>query len=419
MKPLSRESLLEDVRSLFLPATNESSRNSRGVGAELEMIPVESATGRRILAHSENSSGAGFVASLGKELGWTEVRMDPDPSCWEFQDGRLTFEPGGQIELSSAVFPTASGLIASLEKWMAVISSRAAHTGIELKTFGIDDLSSIQDVPLQLHRERYSAMTNYFESIGAFGILMMRQTASLQINVDRGEQPTDRWRLLNALAPYLVAIFANSPNYAGKSTGHKSYRAHVWRMLDAWRSGIPYDRADPIGRYLDFALDAPVILAQRGNVYPTFRELLVSDKPTKEMWDIHLTTLFPEIRPREYFEIRSIDAIDPAHVSAAVAFVCGLVYSDDSAAAAADLLGNPDALLLSRAGQFGLGDSEILARAITLVELALDGCRTLGPGYISKSDLIRAEVFFQRYTVQGRSPADDRPALPGPSRQAK
>ena len=387
------DSLLEDVRSLFLPATSEHAAKSQRIGAELEMIPLHAANGKRVLAQSGSPSGSEFVTSLGREFGWDEQRMDPDPSTWDFADGRVTFEPGGQIELSSAVFPTGSALIQSMQRWMSLFNSRAKNAGIELRTVGIDDRNPITDVPLQLGRDRYTAMTRYFDSIGPFGIVMMRQTASLQINVDRGERPLERWHLLNSLAPYLIAIFANSPSYAGADTGHKSYRAHIWRMLDPRRTGITWDARDPIGRYLEFALDAPVILSSREG-YPTFRELLEEKSATKEIWDVHLSTLFPEIRPREYFEIRSIDAIEPAHVCAAVALVCGVVYAENSALAAMELLGDPDPALLVRAGQVGLDDSEICVRSTTLVQLAIEGCRALGPAYIGQPEIRAAESFF-------------------------
>lgn len=401
--------LLEDVQKLFFPVPG---KESRSIGAELEMIPLRKGTSDRVFAQEGTHNGAGFVAAIGREFRWTEERMGSDPSCWNFSDGRISFEPGGQIEFSSAVFPTASALVQSMERWTAVFDSRAELEGIELRRVGIDDRANIQDVPLQLHRERYAAMTRYFDSVGPYGVLMMRQTASLQVNVDRGSQPLERWRLLNALAPYLVAIFANSPLYAGTDSGHKSYRAYVWRMLDPRRTGIAYDPTNPAQGYLDFALDAPVILGARDNRYPAFRELLENSTATKEVWDVHLSTLFPEIRPREYFEIRSIDAIDPAHICAAIAFVAGLIYAHHSASAAQELLGDPDAELLKQAGQFGLNNSGIRERAAELVKLALAGCRSLGSAYISEPDLQHAEEYFRRYTLNGRSPADDRTNSP-------
>jgi glutamate--cysteine ligase len=400
--------LREDVYKLFLPPTEKAAQDSRSVGAELEMIPVYRSTGERVLAQSGHPSGSEFIASLAAEFGWREEETPPDASCWSFPDGRISFEPGGQIEFSSTVFEGASDLLASMEKWTRILSQRADRAGLELKTVGIEERAPLEAVPLQLHRRRYTEMTRYFDSISEFGVVMMRQTASLQINVDRGASPLDRWRLLNRLAPYMVAIFANSPRYAGADTGHKSYRAHVWRMLDPRRTGIVFDERDPAEAYLDFALDAPVILSENNGGYPTFRELVAANSATKELWDVHLTTLFPEIRPRDYFEIRSIDAFDPSHLCAALAFVCGIVYANEASADALALLARPDDSLLRRAGQLGLRDASLRKVAESLVSIAVDGCKRLGAAYISASDLQRAEKFFDRFTLTGRSPADGR-----------
>ncbi len=376
------------------------------VGAEIEMIPVRADTGDRILARGTRPSGEEFVRAMADQYGWSEEVMGVDPSCWSFQDGRVTFEPGGQIEFSSAVFPTASTLIDAFDQWIPRFTAAASRLGLTLNTIGIEDSVSVCDVPLQLQRDRYRRMSSYFESLGPFGVMMMRQTASLQINVDRGDAPTERWRLLNSLAPYLTAIFANSPRYERRDTGHKSYRAHVWRNLDPRRTGIIYERGKEAERYLNFALDAPALL-MTGETFPTFRELVARGDVTKDDWDVHLSTLFPEIRPRDYFEIRSIDSIAPEHVCAAIAFVTGIVYNRKSASAAASLIGDPDSQLLVLAGERGLKSTRLRQAAGELARISMEGCEALGTSYLTGHHLQRAGEFFSSYTFCGRSPADD------------
>lgn len=334
--------------------------------------------------------------------------MGGDPPSWSFPDGRITFEPGGQIEFSSAACPTANELLRVLGKWLTELQDEAGRNGVVLKTSGIEECVPIEHVPLQLKCDRYSTMTRYFDAIGLFGSMMMRQTASFQINVDRGPDPLERWRLLNALAPYLTAIFANSPRYAGAATGCRSYRATAWRRLDPQRTGIIYDVADPAARYLEFALDAPMILGSTTGVFQPFSAILDAGLGTMEIWETHLTTLFPEVRPRDYFEIRSIDAIAPRHLCAAIALVVGLVYSSSATGAALELLGDPDTSLLDAAGKLGLSHPVLGQRAKQLVVLAMAGCSSLGQKYISTAHINCAKTFFDSYTMAGLSPADDR-----------
>jgi glutamate--cysteine ligase len=269
--------------------------------------------------------------------------------------------------------------------------------GIELLTKGVDPFNDIESVPLQLQRERYLRMTSLFDSIGPSGVRMMRQTAAVQINIERGPTPVARWRLLNALAPYVVALFGNSRRYAGVETGHVSYRAHLWRSLDPSRTGLPYNDGDAAQRYLDFALDAKTLLgSDRSEPWQSLRDWMRRHELSDADWSFHLSTLFPEIRPKGFFEIRSADAIDSDWLAAPIVFMTGLVYDEASAASAIDLVGSPDEELLERAGRVGLRDPKIHSTMHGLIELALNGAKRLGEHYISEDDSATATEYFAR-----------------------
>jgi glutamate--cysteine ligase len=278
---------------------------------------------------------------------------------------------------------------------VATIRQAMTAADIELLAFGVDPYNDIDAVPLQLHRDRYSRMTRYFDSIGPSGVRMMRQTAAVQINVERGHEPENRWVLLNALAPYIVALFANSHSYAGQSTVHASFRAHLWRTLDPSRTGLPCDSTDPAARYFAFALDAKAMQSSDGSQsWLSFRDWMRSTDLNDEDWLFHLSTLFPEVRPREFFEIRSPDAIDSDRLAAPLVFVTGIVYDEESAATAVRLMGAPSEQLLERAGRFGLADLAIGKTLPLLVELALSGASRLGEEYLSAADVSVASQYF-------------------------
>jgi glutamate--cysteine ligase len=322
---------------------------------------------------------------------------ETSPPCWTTGDGsRVSFEPGGQIEISSAPQSSCSVLIDSLQLVSEQLTDAARKDHIELLATGTDPYNDIASVPLQLQSERYVRMTRYLNARGEFGARMMRQTAALQISVEHGSKPLDRWRLLNAMAPYLVAIFANSPRYAGRDTGHASYRAHFWRELDASRTGLPFDNSDPCSRYAKFALEAGALRAEDGaGEKHSFRSLLRDDELTYDDWLFHLSTLFPEIRPKEYFEIRSPDVIAPRDVAAPLVFVAGLVYDDRAASAALPLLGEPGEDLLRTAGRAGLRDRALRSAAAELVSLAMEGASRLPRDYLSADHLAHAEKWLR------------------------
>ncbi len=391
---LTEAVLLDYVQQrLFSPTQSPIPRT---VGAELELIPVDTAT--RAAVSIPVSARA--ISRLAISEDWPGDAARDGQTSWNLGDGSsVSFEPGGQIEISSSPHDSASSLIRSLQRIANLLQSAMEKAGVELITLGVDPYNDLASVPLQLRRERYLKMTQYFNSVGASGVRMMRQTAALQMNVERGDEPVPRWRLLNAIAPVVTALFANSRQYAGSDTGHASYRAHLWRTLDASRTGLAYDARDPASHYLGFALDAMAIrsggLRERGD-YKSFRQWMKHGDVSLDEWEFHLSTLFPEVRPKAYFELRSADTIAIQWLAAPIVFVTGLVYDSNSARAAGDLLGDPSSTLMETAGRLGLRDARLRDFARELVRLSLAGAETLGEGYISTDDLDTARKYFSR-----------------------
>jgi glutamate--cysteine ligase len=410
MTGLNAAALAADLAENAFAGPISGSLSPRRLGAEVEMIPFESTTGRRCaIDDGDLTSTLPFLRRYGGSQSWREGSTPKGTPCFTLPaGGTLTFEPGGQLEYSSPPCRSASALLSLLRSVVPPLRAAASGEGIDLQTVGIDPLNAADQAPLLLHAKRYDRMAEYFARRGPAGARMMRQTAAFQIGVDFDDEPWLRWRVLNAAAPYVVAIFANSPVYAGEWTGHQSARAHAWRQLDPARTGLPYSESDPIQAYLEFALNAPAIL------FPTldgehrpFAEWLALANPTSEEWRDHLSTLFPEVRPRGHLELRSADAIAPEWYAAPIALTAGILYDPRALRAAADLLGSPDVGLLERAGRLGLHDAALARIAADLFELALSGCTGLGPRYFHPSDLEQARDFFDRYTRRGRAPADD------------
>jgi glutamate--cysteine ligase len=410
MSTLTRAVLASQLAESTFAGPVSGSLTPRRIGAEVEFIPVESLSGRRCPIEAESGLATlPFLRHYGLKQGWREGWTSKGTPCFSSpMGGSLTFEPGGQLEYSSPPCSSASALLALLRAVIIPLRAAAAGEGIDLLPVGIDPINPAEQAPLLIHAQRYARMAEYLERRGPAGARMMRQTAALQVSLDFDDEPWLRWRVLNAATPYVIAIFANSPIYAGERTDYQSTRAQVWRALDPTRTGIPYDERDPVGAYLEFALAAPAILypAIEGEHRP-FGEWLARANPTPDEWQDHLSTLFPEVRPRGHLELRSADSIAPHWYAAPLALTAGILYDPAALRATADLLGTPDLGLLERAGRCGLHDPAIARMATDLFEVALQGCLGLGPRYFHPSDLEQATAFFERYTRRGRSPADD------------
>lgn len=410
MTALTRAALAADLAESTFAGPISGSLTPRQVGAEVEFIPVEALSGRRCAIESDGViSTLPFLRRFGAKQGWQEGCTPKGTPCFSLPvGGTVTFEPGGQLEYSSPPCSSATALLSILRSVVLPLRAAAAGEGINLLALGIDPLNSADEAPLLIHAKRYQRMAEYLARRGPEGARMMRQTAAFQVSLDFDDEPWLRWRVLNAAVPYAIAIFANSPIYAGEHTGYQSTRSAVWRGVDPTRTGIPYDSQEPVSAYLNFALAAPAILFPTidGEHLP-FGEWVNRANPTVDQWHDHLSTLFPEVRPRGHLELRSADAIAPPWYAAPLAFTTGLVYDSRALRAAEDLLGPPDPGLLDRAGRCGLHDPAIARTAADLFQLALAGCRGLGPAYFHPSDLEQATAFFERYTRRGRAPADE------------
>ena len=353
-------------------------------GAELELLAFDARDHSVLpIAGGAVCSGLVLARAVGDQLGWIESRSDKGvPRFASPNGGALTFEPGGQLEYASAVHHSLNGVLGELATVEAALRSEAADRRVELLAVGIDPYNDASAAPLQLSAPRYARMAEYFAGLGPAGARMMRQTASLQFNLG-GVSVTDAWSAANALAPWLVAMFGNSRAYGGADSGFASYRAETWRHVDSRRTGLAHG-GEPVADYAMFAFDAPAFLASDASL--SFAALDDADVSEASLL-LHLTTLFPEVRPRNYLEFRSIDAVDASRRQLALAMVTGCLADDLSRADLTELLGAPDARLLGPAGEIGLAHPRLGAAVDDIRAIALGGCARLGNTIVS-SELV-------------------------------
>ena len=180
---------------------------------------------------------------------------------------------------------------------------------------------------------------------------MMKATASTQATFDyAGEVDAGRkFAVALRLSPVVNALFANAPLYAGKSTGLVSFRGEIWHGMDPERSGFLCGLLAgdvTFQRWVDFVLDVPLLFMDvEGELIPitglTFRAWMERGHderwPTLDDWELHLSTVFTEVRMKRYLEVRGADAVPTPLSLAAPALWKGLLYDCESLAAATEL----------------------------------------------------------------------------------
>src|SRR5579864_3013145 len=136
-------------------------------------------------------------------------------------DGRVSFEPGGQVELSPPPSASTAALLADVSALLARLRRALAADGIVAVSTGMNPWHDAGEVGLQVDAERYLVMQRHFDSIGGAGRDMLRLTASLQVCVEqsRSDAGLEQWLLANRMGPALSAAFANSAVARGEVTG--------------------------------------------------------------------------------------------------------------------------------------------------------------------------------------------------------
>jgi glutamate--cysteine ligase len=182
---------------------------------------------------------------------------------------------------------------------------------------------------------------------------MMKQTATVQANIDYSDERDAmmKFRVGMGIAPLVNAMFATSSISEGRLNGYMSYRGHIWTDTDRARCGLlPFAFRDGAGfdDYVQWALDVPLYFILRGGRYQAsvtgipFRRFLAEgaagERATLDDWNLHLTTLFPEVRLKGYIEVRSADSQPPERMLALPSLVKGVFYTPDCLDAAWDLV---------------------------------------------------------------------------------
>ncbi len=317
-------------------------------------------------------------------------------------DFEMSMEPGGQLEVACAPVERLREVEAIMQRVDAGIDAVLEGSGYHLHCVGHAPVTPVEDLGL-LPRERYGIMDRRMPVRGPLTRNMMRATAGFQLtyDIEGREDAAAKLALLYRLSPVLVALAANSRQVAGEDSGYESFRHYVWWETDHLRSGVPDGCLHP-----ETAIEGYIRYARRANVLflndpsrpgalveapdATLEELCGAGKVTAEDVDLHLTSLFPFVRLRNYIEIRCLDSIDWACARSMLALISGIVYCAAASKRAT-----------------ALSDGLVVESADALRELHLDtarhGLSARAPNGIALREFARELIGYARDTLGGEN----------------
>ncbi|MEP7186960.1 MAG: glutamate--cysteine ligase [Rhodanobacter sp.] len=295
-----------------------------------------------------------LLETLATRYGWEVSREGENPVALSRDGASITLEPAGQLELSGAMLENVHETCSEVNSHLADVRSVADSMGLGFLGMGFQPKWRRDEMPW-MPKGRYKIMREYMPKVGDLGLDMMTRTCTVQVNLDFSSEADmiKKFRVSLALQPIATALFADSPFTEGRPNGYLSYRSHIWTDTDPHRTGmLDFVFADGFGyeRYIDYILDVPMYFSFQDGKYidlagQDFKRFMAGElsmlpgthASMKDFAD-HLTTAFPEVRLKQYLEMRGADGGPWNRLCALPAFWVGLLYDDESLDAAWDLV---------------------------------------------------------------------------------
>ncbi len=320
------------------------------VGTEYEKVGIDRSTGKAI-PYSGPRGVESILKRLIERFGWEPEEQDGHIIALSRDNAQITLEPGGQIELSGEPCDSIHCTYAEFTQHIRELLEVSEPLDVVFLGLGMQPVSRLDEIEW-VPKKRYRIMAPYMPKVGRLGQRMMKQTATVQANIDYRDEKDAmvKFRTGMGLTPIFISMFANSPICDGELNGYRSYREHIWTDTDKSRSGMLKFAFSPdvsFAHYVEYALDVPMYFIVRNKNYidmtgTTFRQFLAygcnGERATLDDWHDHLTTLFPETRIKRYIEVRSADSQPPELMPALSAIVKGAFYESDCLDAAWDLV---------------------------------------------------------------------------------
>ena len=322
--------LKEKIKSVILSPLETG--KDRMIGIELEDF-IYDMKGRRIPVNP----GSEYSASdLLKNL--IDLQVDDKYKAY------YSIEPGGQIEWASTPRRSLHDVQIELNSHQTRLNQLFTTNQLETIDLAVEPIYLPNEIDFIDHK-KYKLMHELFLRTGKYGPWMMRNTTSVQVNIDilSKTDAEEMAFLADCLNPFCVLLFANGPFMAGKPAKNSNNRYNFWNDTDPSRCGDLFDhginsKEQLLDKFVDIVLDAPSIFTiSSGNDIKEFdgslkqwlQTLDQSEVLDEHKIDIALHQIFTHVRFKKHvLEVRVADRPPTGFEMAPAAFWVGLLTVD-------------------------------------------------------------------------------------------
>ena len=329
----TKEKKLEKADILKLYTNGCKENRNFTVGVEYERLPISSVSFKAVDYYKGICD---FLRQFARENNWDYITDDYNIIGLKQNHDTITLEPGCQVELSIKPEKT----IFDIERKINTINKKLTEVldkyNITLLEYGVSPLSTNKNINI-IPKHRYKIMAKYLW--GILSDVMMRETAGIQgcFDFENEDDAVRKFKLANKLVPFLTAMFANSPIRGGVETGYKTFRSLSWLNTDNDRCGCAcnLDENFSFEQYINNVMHSPVIFLNKNNTpievngKINFNEYMKNGfegyDATIEDYILHANLYFPDVRLRNFIEIRNHDCTNMPY--AVLAIYKGILYN--------------------------------------------------------------------------------------------
>ena len=282
-----------------------------------------------------------LLEAFSKEYDWKKINENSNLIGLKLDGKSISLEPGNQLELAGDKLNSIHEVCSESYNFQDQLTKICNKLNLESMSVGYDPITKLNEAPNN-PKERYKIMTEEMPKNGKLSLDMMYHTCGTQINLDYLSEKdfSKKFKLSTYLTPIFIAIFSNSAIKENLSSGYLSYRAHVWQNTN--RGGLPsifFEDMD-FEKYADFSMSMPMLFIFNQNKHfsiknKTFKDFMNGQieevnniLPEEKDLELHLSTIFTEVRLKKYIELRSLDACEWDCHCAGPAFLTGLIYGN-------------------------------------------------------------------------------------------
>lgn len=327
-----------DILNIFYKGCKPKSEHK--IGLEYERLPLKN-NNYKMVDFFEDKGVCNFLRRFSDEHSWDYIVDEYNLIGLKKGHDTITLEPGCQMEFSLKPEEKIEDIKNKVTILNNMMKNLLDEFDFSLYEYGVSPVSTYKSINL-LPKRRYGIMASYLW--GILSDVMMRETAGIQVclDYDSEEDAMKKFRIANMISPFVTAMFANSPIRGGVDSGYKSFRALAWLNTDSDRCGFAtkFNKDYGFDDYVNAVMNVPMIFISKGSdnikvngrlKFKNYMEDGYQDNyATLDDFKLHANLYFPEVRLREFIEIRNHDCVNKNMLYSLLAFYKGIFYSEDA-----------------------------------------------------------------------------------------